>query len=215
MLKMFNFSSYEQFLDFTRGFSDKSPSLVARSLLFVIFIPPNRKILGKMMMANVIENSICAYLKLDLSKEFRMNRNVQFWTSTYGCSIFCNLIQDYCFNKAKQRERIEFELESIGRLIDEVDRAVNNPDIQVNNIADCVLFYFQTTTVEQIYLNWIVLQASLTMEVYLTQGFGLGLYANFELEYINFYLGDVIYPSILRCLSSFQTLNQNVRKGYY
>ena len=176
MLKMFNFSSYEQFLDFTRGFSDKSPSLVARSLLFVIFIPPNRKILGKMI---------------------------------------CNLIQDYCFNKAKQRERIEFELESIGRLIDEVDRAVNNPDIQVNNIADCVLFYFQTTTVEQIYLNWIVLQASLTMEVYLTQGFGLGLYANFELEYINFYLGDVIYPSILRCLSSFQTLNQNVRKGYY
>ncbi|CBY32535.1 unnamed protein product [Oikopleura dioica] len=201
LLKMFNFSSYEQFLDFTRGFSDKSPSLVARSLLFVIFIPPNRKILGKMMMANVIENSICAYLKLDLSKEFRMNRNVQFWTSTYGCSIFCNLIQDYCFNKARQRERIEFELESIGRLIDEVDRAVNNPDIQ-------------TTTVEQIYLNWIVLQASLTMEVYLTQGFGLGLYANFELEYINFYLGDVIYPSILRCLSSFQTLNQNVRKSH-
>ena len=73
----------------------------------------------------------------------------------------------------------------------------------------------KTTTVEQIYLNWIVLQASLTMEVYLTQGFGLGLYANFELEYINFYLGDVIYPSILRCLSSFQTLNQNIRKGYY
>ncbi|CAG5106235.1 Oidioi.mRNA.OKI2018_I69.chr1.g2751.t1.cds [Oikopleura dioica] len=200
LLKMFNFTAYEQFLDFTRSFSDKSPSLIARSLLFVIFIPSNRKILGKLMMANVIESSICSYLKLDLSKEFRSNRNVQFWTSTYGCSIFCNLIQDYCFNKARQRERIEFELETIGRLIDEVDRAVNEPDIK-------------TTTVEQIYLNWIVLQASLIMEVYLTQGFSLGLYANYELEYINFYLGDVIYPSILRCLSSFQSLNQNIRKG--
>ena len=131
LLKMFNFTAYEQFLDFTRSFSDKSPSLIARSLLFVIFIPSNRKILGKLMMANVIESSICSYLKLDLSKEFRSNRNVQFWTSTYGCSIFCNLIQDYCFNKARQRERIEFELETIGRLIDEVDRAVNDPDIKV------------------------------------------------------------------------------------
>ena len=120
LLKMLSLSSFQQFVDFFRGFSAQSPCLVSRSLIFLMFLPANRKVIGKFMMADIIQQSISSNVKLTL--DFTPPK-VEYLLSR-ATKVLCSVVQVYSYNRAKQREKMEFELEALGGLITEVEVAV-------------------------------------------------------------------------------------------
>ena len=46
--------------------------------------------------------------------------------------------------------------------------------------------------------SWLVYQTCILMEDYLLRGFELGLYADYELQYIHWYLAEAILPCAVR-----------------
>ena len=57
---------------------------------------------------------------------------------------------------------------------------------------------------EECYYGWVALQGYKLMENYLDLGFKLDLYSDYELEYINWYLSEIICHSIIRSSRSWQ-----------
>jgi hypothetical protein len=51
------------------------------------------------------------------------------------------------------------------------------------------------------------------MEDFLVRGFELELYSDYELEYIHWYLAEIIYNGITRSLNCFQEINSKTKKG--
>ena len=62
LTKLVNFSSYQQFLDFFRDMSNLSPTLLSRSLAFIIYLPSNRKVLGKHIMGNTVVEAVSEFI---------------------------------------------------------------------------------------------------------------------------------------------------------
>ena len=134
LIKLMSLNSFQQFLDFFRSFSEKSPCLVNRSLIFLMFLPANRKILGRYMMADTIEQSISQNVKLNLDFhspkcEYLLSRLTK---------VFCQIIQCYSYNRGKQREKIEFELDSLGDLMTEVETLVIQVKFVVKMVANII-----------------------------------------------------------------------------
>ena len=80
-------------------------------------------------MSDVIQQSISANVKLNL--DFGAPK-VEYLLSR-ATKVLCSVIQVYSFNRAKQREKMEFEMEALGSLISEVElavRQVTTVDIQ-------------------------------------------------------------------------------------
>ena len=81
-------------------------------------------------MADIIQQSISSNVKLNLDfsspkVEYLLQR---------GTKVLCSLIQVYSFNRAKQREKMEFELEAIGSLTWEAELAVRQVTFLVETI---------------------------------------------------------------------------------
>lgn len=61
--------------------------------------------------------------------------------------------------------------------------------------------------------TWLVYQTCVFIEDFLVRGFELELYADYELEYIHWYLAEVIFHGISRSLGCFQEINTKTKKG--
>ena len=62
LTKMVGFTQYQQFLDFFREFSDVPRSILSRSMAFVIYLPENRRVLGKFIMCNTVIDALNDFL---------------------------------------------------------------------------------------------------------------------------------------------------------
>jgi lactate dehydrogenase-like 2-hydroxyacid dehydrogenase len=66
---------------------------------------------------------------------------------------------------------------------------------------------------EECYYGWVALQGYKLMENYLDLGFKLDLYSDYELEYINWYLSEIICHSIVKMYSYFQDVKKVIMKS--
>jgi len=68
---------------------------------------------------------------------------------------------------------------------------------------------------EECYYGWVALQGYKLMENYLDLGFKLDLYSDYELEYINWYLSEIICHSIVKMYSYFQDVKKVILKSKF
>ena len=68
---------------------------------------------------------------------------------------------------------------------------------------------------EECYYGWVALQGYKLMENYLDLGFKLDLYSDYELEYINWYLSEIICHSIVKMYSYFQDVKKVLVKSTF
>jgi len=204
LLKMFTLVSFQQFLDFFRFYSAQNPGLLSRSLSYIIFLPTNRKVIGRYMMSEIVQQSISANVKISL--DFSLPKSQYFLSR--ATKVLWSVIQVYCFNRAKQREKMEFEFEALGVLNWELE-------ISVRKIQEGLLP--STANAERYVLgvshSWLVYQTCILMEDFLLRGFELGLYADYELQYIHWYLAEAILPCAVRSLACYQEINIKTKKG--
>lgn len=197
LTKMVGFTQYQQFLDFFREFSDLPRSILSRSMAFVIYLPENRRVLGKFIMCNTVIDAMNDFLGFKVVYEAPQQKYVIERSS----NVFWQIIQIYCFNQSRQREKIEFELESLGSYMREVTAAFTAMERTSEGIK------------EECYYGWVALQGYKLMENYLDLGFKLDLYSDYELEYINWYLSEIICHSIVKMYSYFQDVKKVILKS--
>lgn len=153
-------------------------------------------------MAEIVQQSISSNVKISL--DFSLPKSQYFLSR--ATKVLWSVIQVYCFNRAKQREKMEFEFEALGVLSWELEIAVRkiqeSPGSSNNEKYALGVSH-----------SWMIYQTCILMEDFLLRGFELGLYADYELQYLHWYLAEAILPCAVRSLACYQEINAKTKKG--
>jgi len=105
------------------------------------------------------------------------------------------LIQSYGHNRARQREKIQIILEEFFTVQEEADK--------IDNLLNTLSLQAEGGSGEPhaLYLStWLIYHVLRLMIRYVLSGFELELYAAHEYTYVFFYLHDLLYPWLINCL---------------
>jgi len=195
LTKMAHLKTFHQFIEFFRDFSNQKPSLLSRSIAFGVYLPPSRRVIGQYCMADTIE--------LSLNETFGKNKPsfgdspAIYQILNRAAPVFWQIIQVYCFNQSRQREKLEFEIESLATHMRE-SVTILSKENDIN--GDC-------------YYSWLIYQAYRLMADYIDLGFMMDLYSDYELEYIMWYEAEIVYHGIVKSLSYFISIQSQLKKG--
>lgn len=125
--KVINCTNYQSALNFFIDFSKKSGCLLSRSVLQVLYLPGNNKVLGITSLTDVLKESVKSFI----APSVLMPKNPLFNNPQakecvdsfffYNEHIFVTFLEICGFNRARQRDKIERLLDNFASLQDEVD----------------------------------------------------------------------------------------------
>jgi len=194
LTKMSHLRSFHQFIQFFRDLSNQKPSLLTRSIAFGLYLPPSRRVMGQFCMADTLE----ATLSETFGRKSFTDDPAIYQLLNRAAPVFWQIIQIYCFNQSRQREKLEFELESLASHMRESVNLLSKVDQNID--GDC-------------YYAWLIYQCYRLMSDYLDLGFMMDLYSDYEWEYIMWYEAEIIYAGCVKSLGYFIQMQSQVKKG--
>lgn len=124
--KVTNCTNFQTALNFFIDFSKKSCCLLSRSVLQVLYLPGNNKVLGVLGVTDVLKESVKAFI----APSVLMPKNPLFNNPQakecidsfffYNEHIFVTFLEICGFNRARQRDKIARLLDNFASLQDEV-----------------------------------------------------------------------------------------------
>ncbi|KAK0090668.1 hypothetical protein PV325_009411 [Microctonus aethiopoides] len=216
--KVTSCTGFHSALEFHLEFSRQSPCILSRSMLQIIYIPGDDRVLGMHNFTDVLKEAARNFTappallpKNTLLQNHQARDCVE--TFFYHCtSLFGTLLQLTGHNRARQRDKLAHMLEDFATLHDEaerVDRHLNALSVK-NDTSRSHLACFGT---------WLLYHTVRVMVMYLLSGFELELYSVHEYHYIYWYLHHFLYSWLVSALTradSFlmeQDIHSEMHKG--
>lgn len=187
-------------LDYFVEYSKKSPCVLSRSLLQLLFLAPNRKLFGVHNMVDVLRETIKSFIAppalVSKSQIFNSSQVKEYIDGflSHASQPICSIFQITGHNRARQRDKWGHLLEELANLQDEADKV----DAYLHNILK------KHDTCRQhlaCFGNWVLYHTLHTILKYTLAGFELELYAVHEYHYIYWYLYECIFHWLLSTLS--------------
>uniref|UniRef100_F7AER5 N-alpha-acetyltransferase 35, NatC auxiliary subunit n=1 Tax=Ciona intestinalis TaxID=7719 RepID=F7AER5_CIOIN len=194
VIDMTTLTSFQSILDFVVDFSHTEPTVLARSIVQITFIPEYRKIFGNQQLGEALRDSVRVFNSPpSLSNKFPsvlhhpQVRSCLDAFLTKASRAMGKMVQAYGHNYARQREKLSAVLEELGMLQDEADKC----DQDINSLMHAIDPNAGKSHLTCIG-SWTLYHTLRVMIQYVLSGFHLQLYSDHEYHYIYWYLAEVL-----------------------
>ncbi|XP_078490210.1 LOW QUALITY PROTEIN: N-alpha-acetyltransferase 35, NatC auxiliary subunit-like [Ciona intestinalis] len=194
VIDMTTLTSFQSILDFVVDFSHNEPTVLARSIVQITFMPEYRKIFGNQQLGEALRDSVRVFNSPpSLSNKFPsvlhhpQVRSCLDAFLTKAARAMGKLVQAYGHNYARQREKLSAVLEDLGMLQDEADKC----DQDINSLMHAIDPNAGKSHLTCIG-SWTLYHTLRVMIQYVLSGFHLQLYSDHEYHYIYWYLAEVL-----------------------
>ncbi|ELT98724.1 hypothetical protein CAPTEDRAFT_112621 [Capitella teleta] len=198
-------SGLHQTMEFFDEFSKPSPCVLSRSILQLLYVPTNRRILGTHSMVDVLKEAIRGFIvppalmpRSAIANNAPAKEYVDAFLAHCVRPVF-NLLQTVGHNRARQRGKWAHLLEELGTLQDEADK--------VDAYLHSVLVKMEPGKQHlACFGTWVLYHTLQVMLNFTLSGFELELYAVHEYHYVYWYLFEFLYNWLISTLSRAGTL---------
>ncbi|XP_076465149.1 N-alpha-acetyltransferase 35, NatC auxiliary subunit-like [Babylonia areolata] len=188
-------STMEVFVEFSKSM----PCVLARSVLQLTLLPPNRRILGTMPVVDALKETIRNFIAPPvLSPKCVLYNNAQAKDYveallTRAARPMCALFQITGHNRARQRDKWAHMLDDLSSLQEEADK--------VDAYLHSLLVKVEPNRSHLACLGtWVLYHTLQTMISYTLAGFELELYAPYEYHYVYWYLSELLLAWLVSTL---------------
>lgn len=180
-------------------FSKSLPCVLARSLLQLTFLPPNRRVFGTLPIVDALKETIRGFIAPPvLSPKCSLYNNAQAKgyveaLVTRAARPICALFQITGHNRARQRDKWAHLLDDLSNLQEEADK--------VDAFLHSMLVKTEPNRGHLACLGtWVLYHTLQTMINYTLAGFELELYAPYEYHYVYWYLSELLLAWLVSTL---------------
>lgn len=193
-------TSFHSAVDFLTEFSKSSPCVLSRSIVQLLYLTQPNKVLGSQPMVEVLRDAVRTFIKppalIPRSPLMNNTQAKEYVEGFLGHCVrpFCNLLQIYGHNRARQRDKLAHLLEELAALQDEADKVdayLHNLSAKTDNPCPHLACFG----------TWILYHTLRVMIQYILSGFELELYSVHEYTYIFWYLYEFLYGWMVSALS--------------
>ncbi|XP_064620991.1 N-alpha-acetyltransferase 35, NatC auxiliary subunit-like [Lineus longissimus] len=187
-------------LEFFHEFSQQAPCVLSRSILQLIYLPQNRRILGSHLITDNLRDTLRNFIAppgLMPRGIIANNAQVKEYIDTFltrAVRPVCSLIQLTGHNRARQRDKWAALLEELATLQDEADK--------VDGYLHGILMKADSSRQHlACFSTWVLYHTLQAMIHYTLAGFELELYAPHEYHYVYWYLSECLYGWLISTLT--------------
>ncbi|XP_025078091.1 N-alpha-acetyltransferase 35, NatC auxiliary subunit-like [Pomacea canaliculata] len=188
-------AALEMFMEFSKSL----PCVLARSILQLTLLPPNRRIFGMNPVVDSLKETIRSFIAPPvLSPKCSLYNNSQAKDYvdallTRAARPMCTLFQITGHNRARQRDKWAHVLEDLSNLQEEADK--------VDAYLHSLLIKTEPNRSHLACLGtWVLYHTLQTMINYTLAGFELELYAPYEYHYVYWYLSELLFAWLVSTL---------------
>ncbi|XP_070175045.1 N-alpha-acetyltransferase 35, NatC auxiliary subunit-like isoform X2 [Littorina saxatilis] len=188
-------ATMEVFMEFSKSL----PCVLARSILQLTLLPPNRRIFGTIPVVDALKETIRNFIAPPvLSPKSSLYNNAQAKEYveallTRAARPMCALFQITGHNRARQRDKWAHMLDDLSNLQEEADK--------VDAYLHSLLIKTEPNRSHLACLGtWVLYHTLQTMINYTLAGFELELYAAYEYHYVYWYLSELLFAWLVSTL---------------
>lgn len=188
-------ATMEVFMEFSKSL----PCVLARSILQLTLLPPNRRIFGTTPVVDALKETIRNFIAPPvLSQRCSLYNNAQAKDYveallTRAARPMCALFQITGHNRARQRDKWAHMLDDLSNLQEEADK--------VDAYLHGLLLKMEPNRSHLACLGtWVLYHTLQTMINYILAGFELELYAAYEYHYVYWYLSELLFAWLVSTL---------------
>ncbi|VDM41834.1 unnamed protein product [Toxocara canis] len=196
-------TNIESTLFFLRSFSVSGSCVLSRSLLQLVYLPNDDRIMGRTHLSAVIIESLRLFAAppiLDPTCSLSSDsRCVATWDEfiSDAVKVFLGVIQMFGLNLARQREKIVCCVEDFSALQNEAERLEADFDACLGAPASAVTLSLT---------SFVLYHTLLLIEYHFYLSFRLDLFAPFEYPYVYWYMSEVVFKWLLNSIDRSHTL---------
>ncbi|KAK7579647.1 hypothetical protein V9T40_000276 [Parthenolecanium corni] len=200
--------SFQDALHYFIEISRTNPCIVSRSVMQILYMPENGKVLGSTNIIDVLRDTARTFIcppvlsvrsLIANKEEAKENVDAFFNRCIRPFTLFIQLCGH---NRARQRDKLSHLLEDYAALQDEAERV----DVYLHNIS---IKMEPPRSHLACFGTWILYYVLKIMIMYLLSGFELELYSAHEYTYIFWYLNEFLYGWLISALTRAENISLN------